>query len=111
MANKKAKVILITVVSNSSGRVAHFTVDGKADSKRFPVETTDAELRKQLGSVKAGKSDEGKGDEPDPEIKALQEEAKELGVKGYAIMKKKETLLAKIAEAKAEADKGDEGNE
>ena len=107
MAKKKAEIKLITVVSNSSGRVAHYTIDGKGASKRFPVDTTDADLRKKLGVGKAAKkkTDDKKADdkkkEVSDEIIALREEAKALGVQATHFMTSKETLLAKIAEAKA----------
>ena len=78
---------IISIISNSGGHTVQYIDNGKAASRVFPLGTKKEDMTKALNGV--------------DEFKQLQDKAKALGVKGWAIIKKKETLLAKIAEAEA----------
>lgn len=67
-------------------------VDNGSEEKDAEI----ARLKKELEEAK-------KKEEINPELEALKEEAKKLGVKGFATFKNVDSLKAKIEEAKKEA--------
>ena len=67
-------------------------VDNGSEEKDAEI----ARLKKELEEAK-------KKEEINPELEALKEEAKKLGVKGFATFKNIDSLKAKIEEAKKEA--------
>ena len=67
-------------------------VDNGSEEKDAEI----ARLKKELEEAK-------KKEEVNPELEALKEEAKKLGVKGFATFKNVDSLKAKIEEAKKEA--------
>jgi hypothetical protein len=120
MSDKNFKIF--SVVANSAGKTANYSINGEAKMKRFGVKVNDkdiiAAIEKEAGEAgKAGNSkkdnkDDGKSDVDKAAEEALREKGKELGIKSSHNMGL-DKLKAKIEEAEAEAaeEAGEAGNE